>query len=101
MATPATDAWPFPCPPDSPAFTSRGVADGSDWVQLVSRDADDGAWQFHPQGPRVSYDEMTVLHLRCVVTLDRTLATLADLPRGWRASRVSPAAAWARFRLDD
>lgn len=92
-----TDQWPFPCPRTQAAFTSLGVVDGSDWVQFVSHDEDDGAWQFHPPGPKVSFDEIVALHLGCVLALDETLAALADLPRGWRAYRGSPTSEWVRF----
>jgi hypothetical protein len=46
--------WPFSDPPNAAVFTSKKILDDNDWIQTVTHDEDDGAWQFHPYAERMN-----------------------------------------------
>ena len=39
--------WPFQDPPNVAVCTSKDIVDDGKWIYFVSRDEEDGAWQFH------------------------------------------------------
>jgi len=87
--------WKFPDPPHARAFTTKRVAVGEESVTYVTHDLDDGSWQFH--GPSESHPEdICLLCLHHFLDQDPTIVELKDLPRGWIASRNSPAESWIR-----
>ena len=87
--------FPFDESPNVAVLTTRGVIDGTDWIAFVSLDDEDGEWQFI--GSRgASMDEAMVVALRRVLERDPTIAELADLPYGGKASRASEADPWVR-----
>lgn len=91
--------WPFRDPPDLAVLTTRSIVQGGAWIAHVSRDGDDGGWQFHDSGPGAPREaEGMVASLRAMTERDPTLHELADLPEGWRAWRSGPAAPWRRGR---
>lgn len=63
---------------------------------LISRDEDDGGWQFlnNEPGP----NEADVFGLGEIVQLDASITALAGLPLGWHAWRVSKASPWRRAK---
>lgn len=87
--------WPFSDPPDVATFTVRQVVSGNEPVLLVSHDAEDGAWQFLTDSP-VEMSDALLVGLAEMVGHDPALAELADLPRGWQASREHKDADWQR-----
>lgn len=91
--------WPFDDPPNVAVLTTRSIVHDGAWIARVSRDADDGGWQFH-DGAAGDPDEADalVVSLRSMVLRDGTLNELADLPEGWHAWRDGPAAPWQRAR---
>jgi hypothetical protein len=91
-------SWPFPEPPDTAAFTSANVLEKHAPVVFVSHASDDGSWQFHSaEGASADLSLARVVALRTILARDRTLATIADLPRGWWARRARVNAPWERF----
>jgi hypothetical protein len=76
-------------------FTVRQVVREGARILRVTRDEDDGAWQFLTGGAARTSDGM-ILALEEIVALDPSVAELADLPLGWTATRVGPGDAWAR-----
>jgi hypothetical protein len=62
-------------------------------ILRVTHDADDGSWQFHYGGPVSSKDAMIVA-LEEILELDSTVASLANLPLGYAATRKDRASAW-------
>jgi hypothetical protein len=87
--------WPFEDSPNVATITTRPVMDGTSWIALVSHDEDDGGWQFiGPEG--AVEDQAMIVGLRSILKRDSTIAELADLPLGWRASRTGPDAPWQR-----
>lgn len=90
-----TDDWRFDDPPNTASFTTIFVIDGSP-ILRVYHDYE-GGWQFHgsphhPSTPNV----LDVVSLGSMIGRDSSLAQLHDLPWGWRATRVSVDAPWAR-----
>jgi hypothetical protein len=87
--------WPFDDPPNVATITVRQIVHSGEPILLVARDAEDGGWQFLTGGSFDVGDGMLV-SLHSMVERDPTLVELADLPRGWQASRESVEAAWQR-----
>jgi hypothetical protein len=86
--------WPFLDPPNTAVFTNVRVLAGEDWVQYVTHDEEDGAWQFHPASGRASMKEAAVTSLHGIVAIEPRIAELADLPLGWHAWRDDQNAHW-------
>ncbi|HRX85275.1 MAG TPA: hypothetical protein P5572_09685 [Phycisphaerae bacterium] len=91
------DPWPFEDPPGAAAHTTRQVLERVVPIVRVTRDPDDGSWQFWDGGITPDRDNR-VLSLEDVVRLDPTVAALADLPLGWTARRDAIGDAWERER---
>ena len=91
--------WTFSDSLDVAVFTNKRIVGGGDWIQQVSHDSDDGAWQFHPAGG-TSENEASVVSLKTIVEIDPSVISLADLPLGWQASRKSMNSEWQRLRKD-
>ena len=87
--------WPFNDPPNVAVFTNKKIVDGTEWIQHVSHDEDDGAWQFHPEGGTPEQDA-SVVSLKTIIDIDPSVASLADLPLGWCASRTAANAGWKK-----
>lgn len=87
--------WEFDDPPNVAVFTSKAILEGRDWIQYVSHDEDDGAWQFHPAGGTPE-NEASLVSLRSIVELDPSVSKLCDLPLGWCASRATANGQWKR-----
>ena len=87
--------WQFSDPPNVAVFTNKSIVEKTDWIQDVSHDEDDGAWQFHPLNGTTEEDAV-VVSLRTIVEIDPSVATLFDLPLGWSASRKSKISQWER-----
>ena len=86
--------WPFEDSPNVAVITTQAVLEG-EWITFASLDAEDCDWQFHCQGEPAEEDAR-VVSLRRIVTLDPSIAELADLPLGWCAWRTSADAPWQR-----
>lgn len=89
------DDWPFADPPDVATITTRQIIHGNEPILLVSRDADDGCWQFLTGGAFEVADGMIIL-LRNMIARDPSLSELADLPPGWQAWRRRKGSPWER-----
>jgi hypothetical protein len=91
--------WLFSDPPNVAVYTTEDVATGQDWIAYVTHDEDDGAWQFigHREATE---EEARIVALKTIVTLDKSVAELHDLPLGWVASRSSPQDEWTRRPSD-
>jgi len=62
----------------------------------VCHDADDGAWQFHPQSGPTEEKDASIVALETICKLDPGILELADLPFGWCAWREKQSAEWQR-----
>ncbi|HJZ93651.1 MAG TPA: hypothetical protein VKE40_22440 [Gemmataceae bacterium] len=89
------DDWPFDDPKNVATLTVRQVVHLGHPILLVSHDAEDGMWQFLT-GDAVDMADALIVSLQSVYLLDPSIAGLADLPLGWKASRPSRAEPWQR-----
>ena len=80
--------WPFNDPPNVAVFTNKKIVDHDTWIQRVTHDEDDGAWQFHPHGGTNELEAL-VVSLKTITQIDPSVLSLADLPLGWCAWRSS------------
>lgn len=87
--------WQFDDAPNTASFTTSFVLDGSP-VLRVYHDFE-GGWQFHgsPEDPATS-EVARLVSLASMIALDSTLASLHDLPYGWRAARTNVKSPWLR-----
>jgi hypothetical protein len=90
--------WPFNDPPNVAVFTSKKIVDHGTWIQRVTHDEDDGAWQFHPHGGTAE-SEAFVVSLKSITKIDPSVLSLADLPLGWCAWRNTKDEPWKREKL--
>jgi hypothetical protein len=94
---PTNSHWPFQDPENVAVITTRHVIKEGKPILFVWHNADDGAWQFH-SGDDVSVEDAMVVALAEIVEIDSTITELADLPPGYKATRVSQSDSWKRER---
>ncbi|MFM0236074.1 hypothetical protein [Paraburkholderia sediminicola] len=93
--------WAFNDPPNVAVIANRSIVFEHDWIAYVSRDNEDGAWQFHGSGSGpMQESDAVVTSLKNIVELDGTVQDLADLPLGWHAWRAAKAAPWCRGKSE-
>ena len=85
--------WPFEDEPRVAVLTTSHVMRNREPILRVSHDADDGTWQFHCGEP-VSMRDAMIVALEEVLEIDPTIASLANLPLGYCATRNDRASAW-------
>ena len=90
----ADTEWPFTDPMNLAVFTTIGVINRTQPICLVSHDLD-GTWQFLPRGG-ASMRDARLISFKEAVDADQSLLELADLPRGWQATRLDQHAVWQR-----
>lgn len=88
-------SWPFDQQRNCATFTTRQIIDGSEKILEAYHDADDHGWQFIG-ATGGSAENCVIVGLEEIVSLDRTVLEVADLPPGWRAVRSAPTEPWAR-----
>jgi hypothetical protein len=95
----APDVWPFSDPEDARVITTKRIALGGGAI-LHAFHEPDGQWQFTDDGTLERAD-IEFIHLVHAIGFDASLVELADLPRGWMASRQSPTDSWHRMTMED
>ncbi|HYX72451.1 MAG TPA: hypothetical protein VE732_06755 [Nitrososphaera sp.] len=85
--------WPFDDPPSVAVITTTHIIRAGKPILLVSHDEDDGSWQFLP-GDEISEDDAMVVGLGEILEIDSSLASLANLPLGWSATRKTKDSVW-------
>jgi hypothetical protein len=91
-------SWPFHEGRNRAAFTTRPVLEGNLPILLVNHD-EDGDWQFLC-GTTNRTEDGRIVSLGGIFERDRSLAPVADLPEGWRASRTAKGAVWTREQAE-
>ena len=91
--------WPFDCPANTSVFSSQRVVKDGQAILAVFHE-EDGDWQFL-HGEIIEDDEIAVICMACAYDNDPTLGDLADLPRGWMATRSSADSPWQRERFEE
>ena len=87
------DPWPFADPPETEVIVLARILSGESPLRLVTHDADDGGWQFL-DGDHVFVADAVVVALGEMLQLDPSLAALAGMPPGHRATRVDGSTPW-------
>lgn len=87
--------WPFSDPPNVAVFTNKKIVEKIEWIQYVSHDQDDGAWQFHPLGG-TKEEDASVIGLGTMAEIDPSILLISDLPLGWFASRTALNGDWKK-----
>jgi len=87
--------WRFEDPEDTVVFTTHYVLDLGHPIVRVVRDCDEGAWQVHASAGTTDAEPRLVA-LSEIAEMDATFLELADLPRGWVATRQGPGDPWRR-----
>lgn len=95
----AMDNWPFADPPNVAVLTSKAVLDGG-WISQVSRDDNDGMWQFHTPDGELNGESARVVSLALIWKTDPSVAEVADLAPGWVAWRETVGSPWRRTVRD-
>lgn len=90
--------WPFSDSISTATFCTDKVAH-EDFDVLVVVHNSDGDWQFL-DGTTDEPGECVMLCLGCIFEKHAGMAAIADLPRGWGASRDAASAEWERWELD-
>jgi hypothetical protein len=86
--------WPFADPPNQATFSVRQVFREGRPILHVVHD-EDGTWQFLT-GDAVEMADALLVSLAEPLRIDPTVGELADLPRGWEASRGAVGEPWQR-----
>ncbi|MGD1944362.1 MAG: hypothetical protein ACFB0G_23950 [Leptolyngbyaceae cyanobacterium] len=87
--------WPFDSPENCAVITLAQIMEGSTPILYVTRDEDDGGWQFL-DGGNVTEENAMVVSLRRIADYDPTIKQLANLPVGWYAVRSAIDKPWKR-----
>ncbi|MDP9174329.1 MAG: DUF2185 domain-containing protein [Planctomycetota bacterium] len=88
-------AFPFNEPGNVAVFTLKTIVFGGDPILHVTHDSDDSTWQFLGGGDAEEANA-ALISLSEILSLDPTIAELADLPLGWHAWRRSKNEPWQR-----
>ncbi len=86
--------WPFEDAEATVSISLRSIVEHGAAILFVTREADDGVWQFMDGSEYPRETDARVLSLRHVVEIDPSIEQIADLPRGWCAWREAPDAPW-------
>ena len=92
--------WPFDQEENAAAITTRQVLREGFPILDVVHYSDDHSWSFSC-GTTSDVKDGLVVAMGCIVDMDPTLLSIADLPPGWRACRDSVGAEWERWKDDD
>lgn len=89
----------FPDPGNTAVFTTKFVLFEKKDITRVYHDEEDGAWQFFSDDPFENYEDVAkVVALDEIVSLDKTVLEIADLPMGCCAVRESRYTDWRIFK---
>lgn len=86
------DDWPFNEGKNRMAVTTKPVIEGTRRISLVVH-SEDNDWQFLC-GTTNKPNDGKLVSLDSILAIDPTVALVADLPRGWKASRDSINSDW-------
>lgn len=87
--------WFFDDPPNIAVITTRQILELGYPILHVTHDAEDGGWQVLC-GTTNDPSDARIIALGEAVQIDSSLMELANLPLGWKATRVSKDAPWIR-----
>jgi hypothetical protein len=74
--------------------TQRSILNKNNDILLAMHD-DNGQWEFITDA-EPAVDAAVIVTLDEILRMDDSITSLSDLPRGWRARRISRNHAWER-----
>ncbi|WP_444912354.1 hypothetical protein [Microbulbifer sp. PAAF003] len=89
--------WPFDQAKNVAAITTKQVVKDSLPVLMIVHYADDDSWAF-TCGTTNKSEDLMIVGMGEITSLDPTLYSIADLPPGWSATRTSMKSQWVRTR---
>ena len=92
--------WPFDQGRNVSSLTTRQVLREGFPILHAVHYSDDHSWAF-TCGTTDDPDDGLVVGMDCIVELDPTLITIADLPPGWLAQRDFVGGEWTRYQDDN
>jgi hypothetical protein len=90
--------WLFKEEPSASVVTQKKITDGVLPILYVFRDSVDGQWIFLAD-EKSGGDDVVILTLSEIITLDPSMKQLSDLPPGWKAWREAKGQPWSRTRM--
>ena len=90
--------WLFTDRPSTVVYTSRDVIELRNPILFVMHAPDDGSWIFF-SSPSAQDAEARIVALDEIVYSDPSVFELADLPRGWIATRETFETLWQRYPI--
>lgn len=85
-------SWPFVDPENVAVITLEKIIKRESPILYVTHDEDDGMWQFLDGDE----EEVRLLSLKQIISIDPSLIQLSDLPLGWNAWRDNKDREWIR-----
>ena len=92
--------WPFDQDKNAAALTTRQVLREGFPILDVFHHSDDDSWSFSC-GTTNDTEDLLIVGMDCIVEIDPSLVSIADLPPGWRACRDEVGAPWERWEFDE
>src|SRR5579883_1930230 len=89
--------WPFNAPRNLGVITTKSIVQDGKAILSAFHD-EEGDWQFL-DGGATRAEDVLIVSLARIVTLDPSLLQLAGLPPGWQAWRATPTTPWQRAEL--
>ncbi|MBJ7538538.1 hypothetical protein [Marinomonas transparens] len=89
--------WPFDQAENVAAITTKQVVEASFPILMVVHYEDDDSWAF-TCGTTNKSEDLMIVGMSEIVSLDSTLYSIADLPPGWSAVRESVGSEWVRTK---
>ncbi len=93
------DKWAFDQTPDTAAISSTHIFKNSLPILLITHYEDDHSWGFQ-SGLEVTMEDVMVVGMKEIVTIDPTVVEVANLEPGWSAQRTAVGAEWVRSKSD-
>ena len=89
----------FNDPPTTAVFTTRFVIEDNKTITYVTHEFEDGAWQFFSEDKFENFEDVAkVVGLQQIIDRDPSVLDIADLPRGFIATRKSRQDKWSISR---
>ena len=85
--------FPFDDAPNTMAIICSHILKNGENILYVSHDEDDGIWQFLC-GKSHKINDVKLVALEEVFTLDNSISKIADMPCGYIATRKSATSEW-------
>lgn len=91
--------WPFDQPENCACITLKSIVEGTETIQYITHDIEDHCWQFLTLG-EFSEKDASVVSLKEMVDIDKSILKVADMKPGYCAIRKSQRAKWKILKMD-